>query len=107
MRRTTAAIVAILMLAGGAPAHSQGRGDPETGRMLAEQWCSTCHITGVTETRATDVARGFEAIAEDPERSEDWLRAWLAAPHPPMPDLNLTRREIDHIVAYLKSLEGE
>jgi hypothetical protein len=30
--------------------------------------------------------------------------AWLANPHPPMPNFNLSRTEIDWIVAYLASL---
>jgi hypothetical protein len=32
-------------------------------------------------------------------------RAFLLAPHPPMPDLNLSRADIDDISAYLDSLK--
>jgi mono/diheme cytochrome c family protein len=32
------------------------------------------------------------------------VRAWLADPHPPMPNFNLSRQQIDDIVAYLDSL---
>ena len=57
------------------------------------------------QNRGADTAPPFAAIANDPKRSPDALRAWLARPHPPMPNMNLTRTEISDIVAYLLSLK--
>ncbi|NJO37736.1 MAG: hypothetical protein HC871_09095 [Rhizobiales bacterium] len=37
------------------------------------------------------------------ERTGD-LKAWLADPHPPMPNLSLSRLEIDDLLAYIESL---
>ena len=37
-------------------------------------------------------------------RSEDELRAFLIAPHPPMPNFNLPREQIDDFVAHIRSI---
>jgi mono/diheme cytochrome c family protein len=76
--------------------------DAEAGRRLAERWCSACH--SVEQRTGVDQAPTFEAIARDPSRSSDWVRAWLMTPHPTMPDMTLSRSEIDAIIAYLQSL---
>lgn len=80
--------------------------DAELGRELAEQWCSACHRIdpGPPET-TVDSPPAFAALARDPELSPEALRAWLWAPHPPMPDLDLTRVEIESLVAYIESLD--
>jgi cytochrome c len=75
----------------------------ERGRTLAETACSSCHL--VERNHATDAAPAFATIARDPARSDDWVRVWLTAPHPPMRGLDLTVREIDDIIAYLHSLD--
>ncbi len=76
--------------------------DAETGRQLAKQWCSACH--SVEQGTGVDQAPTFEAIAKDPSRSSDWVRTWLMTPHPAMPDMTLSRSEVDAIIAYLESL---
>jgi hypothetical protein len=65
---------------------------------------SGCHIVD-TSGEETDAAPSFQSIAQDRSKDQAWLRAWLVAPHPRMPDLNLSRDEIDDIIAYLSSLE--
>lgn len=95
MRRLSIMSVAVA-LAFAAPALAAGR--PEVGRALAERWCYSCH-------EQTDAAPTLEAAANRPGRTPGTLRAWLTAPHPPMPDPGLTTREIDDIVAYLASLQ--
>ncbi len=77
--------------------------DAEAGRLLAGRWCSACHT--VEPSSGADQAPTFEAIARDPSRSSDWVRAWLMLPHPAMPDMTLSRSEIDAIIAYLQSLD--
>ena len=72
-------------------------GEAVEGRRLAERWCVSCH-------GATDAAPPLEALANRPNRTAYTLRAWLTQPHPPMPDLSLTREEIDDLVAYLAEL---
>ncbi|MDJ0942373.1 MAG: cytochrome c [Kiloniellales bacterium] len=81
--------------------------DLEEGRALAKEWCSSCHMVapGVAAT-TTDAAPPFPKMAEDPAYTEDRLRSWLWAPHPPMPDFDLSRFEIESLVAYIKSLDA-
>jgi cytochrome c len=54
---------------------------------------------------ATNVQQGppsFATIARS--RSADQLRAFLSHPHGAMPDLSLTRAEIDNLVGYIETL---
>jgi mono/diheme cytochrome c family protein len=77
--------------------------DPAQGRLLASQWCTSCHVVEPGGP-GVEVGPTFVSVANDPEVSPDRLRAWLAAPHPPMPDLSLSRLEIESIVSYIESL---
>ena len=74
------------------------------GHKLAQQWCTGCHIIEPGTTSASDVAPPFPKIAQDKRLTADQLRVWLANPHPPMPNLSLTREEIENLVAYIGSL---
>ena len=90
---------AALSVAAGAAAE----GDAEQGRVLAEAWCASCHQVAPGGT-ASDAAPPFPMVANYPAMTRERLRGWLVAPHPPMPDFNLTRAEIDAIIAYLETL---
>ena len=79
---------------------------PGEGLRLARQWCTSCHIVA-PGTGGSDAAPPFETIANDPMVTEYGLRAWLADPRPPMSNFDLTRTEIDAIVAYIKSLKRD
>ena len=96
----TAAMVFLLP----ALAAAQGTGDARRGISLARNWCTGCHVVE-PGGRGPDVAPPFAVIANDPKRTEGALRAWLTRPHPPMPNMNLSRAEIDDIIAYLQSLK--
>ena len=96
-----AALLAILLATGGAAAQ-----DAENGLRLARVWCVGCHLVepgGGT----SDVAPAFELIADNPALTDERLRGWLTAPHPPMPDLSLSQPEISDLVAYIASLRGD
>jgi cytochrome c len=95
-------VLALLSLSTGA---ASAQGDPEAGRALALQWCTSCHIVDL-EGHGTDAAPPLPALLGEGLRTPDQLRGWLAAPHPPMPDFALTRQEIEDIVAYLEDLAG-
>jgi mono/diheme cytochrome c family protein len=81
--------------------------DAEHGEQLAKQWCSSCHLVTSQQTASADSAPPFRTIAENTGISSGNLRAWLADPHPPMPDLSLSVREIDDLTAYVMSLDGD
>ena len=94
-----AAIAAWLAGAGAAEA----AGDVAAGHALARQWCTSCHV--VEEGgKGPDTAPPFSIIARGHAADPGWVRAWLSSSHPPMPNFNLAREQIDDIVAYLGSL---
>ena len=92
---------AVTLALNSAPA--QAGGDPEIGDELASHWCSNCHAVA-GQARASDAAPPLATIAQKHAEDQHWLRAWLADPHPPMPNLNLSRAEIDDVIAYLQRL---
>ena len=75
-----------------------------SGQKLTRQWCTGCHVVGPGE-RGIDAAPALPIIAQRHGTDEAWVRAWLMSPHPPMPNLNLSRQEIDDVTAYLHTLQ--
>ena len=78
-------------------------GDAEEGRKIAETWCISCHQVS-PGTGGRDTAPPFSAIAEDRIFDEHMMRRTLSDPHPPMPRIHLSRRQIEDIIAYIHSL---
>ena len=79
------------------------RADATRGGQLARQWCASCHVT--SGDPAGNIQQGppsFHTIAA--ARTADRLRAFLSHPHGAMPDLSLTRQEIDALVGYIETL---
>jgi mono/diheme cytochrome c family protein len=80
--------------------------DAANGEKLARQWCSGCHAVTADATVRSDAPPSFVSIARRPATSEDSLRAWLSAPHPSMPDFELSRAALADLTAYILSLKG-
>jgi mono/diheme cytochrome c family protein len=79
--------------------------DVEQGHQLATRWCANCHV--VERTTAAASANGlptFPAIAASPRSTPELLRATMSAQHGRMPDLQLTKRQQDDLIAYISSL---
>jgi mono/diheme cytochrome c family protein len=95
-------VLSTLLLAGTA-AELHAAGDSEMGNAIARRWCTSCHVVG-PGAGGSDVAPAFAEIARDPTKTPDHLRTWLADPHFSMPNPQLTRSEIDDLVAYIESL---
>ena len=79
--------------------------DVEQGHQLATGWCANCHV--VERTTAAAAANGlptFPAIAASPRTTPELLRATMSAQHGRMPDLQLTKRQQDDLIAYISSL---
>ena len=94
--------LAILTL-GLAAAHAV-RADVQKGAQLAGQWCAHCHVIGGnTAGAAPQGPPTFPAIAHS-GLTADQLRAFLSHPHGAMPDLSLTRAEIDDLIGYIETL---
>jgi mono/diheme cytochrome c family protein len=73
-------------------------GDPVEGQAIAQRWCISCH-------GASDAVPPLESAVNQSGRTTDTLRAWLTDPHPPMPNLALSRVDVDDLVAYLAALQ--
>ncbi len=79
--------------------------DAANGERLARQWCANCHVVDGA-TSGTTVPQGpptFRTIAGHLDPGT--LRAFLSHPHKPMPDLALTRAEIDDLIGYIETLK--
>jgi cytochrome c len=85
-------------------ASARAAGDAVVGKEIATTWCSACHHMDNAAT-AADGARPFAAMARDPKVTADRLRGFLVKPHGGMPELILTRQEIENLVAYIESLK--
>jgi cytochrome c len=102
MHYRSPAVVLFCLVLGAAAAHPV-LADAAKGSQLAQQWCASCHVT--SSGRAGNVQEGppsFPTIART--RTADQLRAFLSHPHGAMPDLSLTRAEIDDLVGYIETL---
>ena len=78
--------------------------DVVRGAQLAQQWCASCHVIG--DASARTIQQGppsFRAVARG-GLAADQLRAFLSHPHGSMPDLSLTRAEMDDLIAYTGTL---
>lgn len=79
-------------------------GDPRRGLVMAKTWCSSCHLVTSGSSGTSTDAPPFATIAKRDPDDLAALTAFLANPHPPMPNLHLTRDEIADLLAYIASL---
>ncbi|NYZ14882.1 cytochrome C [Azospirillum sp. RWY-5-1] len=93
----------LIVVAGTMVASTSLAADPVAGRGIAERWCLSCHA-GPGGRSGSDAAPTLESLGRQRHDRPHWVRGWLTAPHPPMPDVPLTRDEIEDVVAYLESL---
>jgi mono/diheme cytochrome c family protein len=78
--------------------------DASKGAQIARQWCANCHLIGGNP--AGPVPQGppsFKTVAQSGITS-DQLHAFLSHPHGAMPNLSLTRAEIDDLISYIETL---
>ena len=103
MTRGFAALAVILSASLAAPSQSSAA-DVEGGARIARQWCANCHVIG--DAPGGTVQQGppsFRAIAQG-GLTPGQLQAFLSHPHGAMPDLALTRAEIDDVIVYIETL---
>jgi len=83
---------------------AEAAGSPEAGSHLANQWCSGCHLVNAKQTEALADAPPFAEIAKKSDSDIAALEGFLMDPHPPMPQMSLTRQQIQDLLAYISSL---
>ena len=87
------------------PMHALADESAERGGEIAKLWCAECHVVSADQEQASADAPTFQSIAAGSEGAFDWLAAFLAEPHPVMPEMSLSRREIRDLAAYLAALK--
>jgi mono/diheme cytochrome c family protein len=100
-------VLAAVLAASAGPSAALAQERVEQGHEIARTWCAGCHVVEPGGAAGSDAAPPLPVVAQDPSLSPDRLRAWLADPHPPMPNLSLTRDEIEALVAYIGSLRTQ
>ncbi len=98
------AVVIGLLSIGAAASVRAAESEVAAGAQLAKRWCAACHIVSANQNGS--VPQGppsFVSVARS-GLGADRLRAFLSHPHGAMPDLALTRSEIDELAAYIGSL---
>lgn len=80
------------------------RADVRKGAQLAQQWCANCHA--IDSNPAGAVTQGPPSFLTKSRSgmTADQLCAFLSHPHGAMPDLALTRAEIDDLIGYIETL---
>ena len=99
-------LVAASILAGSQLAVGQELGEASAGFDFANRVCAGCHaVTRGGRVSPNENAPPFDAIANTRGMSEMALRVWFQTPHPTMPNLALSPRQKDDVVAYILSLK--
>jgi len=97
-----ATLASALFVFAAASAHAQ---NVDAGRVIAEQWCSSCHLVDHQQNRVpNDAIPSFRAVANMKSTTMISLSVFLQTPHQPMPNFMLSRREIADVSAYILSL---
>jgi mono/diheme cytochrome c family protein len=80
-------------------------GDAAYGRGLAENWCASCHVVSAGQRPTNKGAPAFATIAQSQDFNAERLAYLLLDPHPKMAKLALSRKAINDIAAYIRSLK--
>jgi mono/diheme cytochrome c family protein len=101
-----AALAAAAGLAVPQAAMSAKLGSAVRGEAIALEICSDCHVVSDKQVRVGVVGLpSFRQIANDPEKTEFWLRTFMRTPHFEMPDFVFSPDQIDDLIAYITSLK--
>jgi mono/diheme cytochrome c family protein len=104
MPSTSRAAAALLLLAVALPVSPVMAGDAKSGAVISKRWCASCHVVAKDQTTAVADAPSFYDISQR-RTDKKQIANFLVDPHPPMPDMHLSRKEIDDIATYIRSLD--
>jgi mono/diheme cytochrome c family protein len=88
------------------PQSSGGSGDAAAGRQFASKACTVCHVMSPTQSIDT-MAPDFAAVANTDGLSQGALREFLFGEHPTMPNVRLSEKQADDLIAYILSLRSK
>lgn len=80
----------------------------DLGHEIARVWCAQCHVV---EPEGAGFAQSdvptFDEIANRAGISVVRIENFLTDPHPPMPNLHLSRQEMRNLATYILSLKQQ
>ena len=101
-------LAAVVLMLFPLDAFARDRGDPEKGRVVAKEMCSSCHATeSAAAPSPNPKAPTFRGLAQIPGMTAIALRAGIQTSHRTMPNLVLQPNERVDIVAYILSLKAD
>lgn len=99
-------LVALLLMTGAQLASAQELGDAKAGLTYADGVCAECHaVKKGQRVSPHERAPAFEIVANSRGMTEMALRVWFQSSHPSMPNLMLTTKQSDDMIAYIMSLK--
>jgi cytochrome c len=108
MALTLGAQVMVSAFTAGAQGQSSKPTPAIEGEALARKLCSACHLmSGASSPATTAGIPSLSAIANRRGQTATSIANALVKPHAPMPDIQLTRQEIQDILAYLETLRTD
>jgi mono/diheme cytochrome c family protein len=98
-------ILAAVLVVTGLRAYAQD-GDVDAGHAFAREACNACHMVEAEQRAPRLIAIGpsFRDIANTGGITATALRVFLTTSHPKMPNLILTPKETQDVIAYILSL---
>jgi cytochrome c len=81
--------------------------DAATGLQLARALCTNCHMVEPGGQTALADVPPFMAIARRPGQTADRIQGFIMHPHPPMPEIQLTRQDLANLAAYIQTLAAK
>lgn len=95
--------LAVVLLAGFAFPAAAADSLREEGAKVARDICSSCHAIAENQRGSVvDGAPSFPTLGRS-DFTETQLRAALTTPHPVMPEMPLSERETEAVLAYIRS----
>ncbi len=80
-------------------------GNIARGYLLAERWCTDCHVVSPGNDGGV-AGPTFDAVAARSGITDEKIRGWLSEPHSEMPEfLNLTDADFAALASYILSLQ--
>lgn len=105
MRKSGVAIASILACSLVGAVSAAELGNPQNGGAIADDICAECHVVRDDQVNVRLVGLPtFREIANNPQRSENWLRTFMVTPHFEMPNFVFKQEQVDDILAYIKAL---
>src|SRR5262245_14997306 len=109
MRLANYLIIAFAVACGSQQVAAQARGDASAGFSFASEVCAQCHAVRKGDDKSpNEKAPPFAAVANTRGMTEMALSVWLQTAHPTMPNIALTPKQKNDVIAYIQSMkDGE